>query len=343
VKVAVVSPYDLAAVGGVQDQVVSLVEWLRDRGHEAWAVAPGSGGPPGTAHLAGTLAWPANRSRAPIALNPVLLGRLRRELRQADVVHVHEPLMPLVGLGALLTGGVPRVGTFHADPGPVVRAVYRGGAPILRRLVRRLSVVTAVSEVARAAVRRWADARIVPNALDVGAYRPREQKVAGRVVFLGRDEPRKGLDVLLLAWPVVRAGVPGAELRVLGSERPSGPVGVTFLGRVDEERKRSELARASVLCTPNLGGESFGIVLAEGMAAGCAIVASDLAAFRSVTAGTAALVPPGDSARLAAALIGVLDDAPRAGAAAAEAALRFDRDAVFPGYLEAYREAVVSG
>jgi phosphatidylinositol alpha-mannosyltransferase len=344
-KIAIVCPYDLGAVGGVQGQVLSLVAWLTEAGHEAWAVAPGKVGPSGARLLGGTVAVPTNRSRAPIALHPAAVGRVREAVAGADVVHVHEPFVPLTGLAALLAPGLPRVGTFHADPGAVVRRLYRAGRPLLRRLARRLAVATAVSPVAAAAVAPFARVRVVPNALDTALYRPSGEKAVRRVVFVGRDDPRKGLDILLQAWPVVSAAVPGAELRVLGARRSSGPERVTFLGRVDEESKRRELGAAAVLCAPNLGGESFGLVVAEGMAAGCAVVASDLPAFRHVAGNAARLTPPGDAAGLAGALTEVLSDTgetARLGGLALGAVARFDRAAVLDGYLAAYREAVGS-
>lgn len=342
-KVALVCPYDLGAVGGVQGQVMSLVEWLQEAGHEAWAVAPGTGGPPGTRHVGPVVAVRANRSRAPVTLHPGAFRRVREAVAGAEVVHVHEPLVPMTGPAALLGGGAPRVATFHADPGAVVRRFYRGAAPLLRRLLRRVAVATAVSPVAAAGVEALAAVRLVPNGLDTGGYRVDVARASRRVVFLGRDDPRKGLDVLLQAWPLVVAAVPGAELRVLGAERASGPAGVAFLGRVGEAAKRRELGEAAVLCAPNLGGESFGLIVAEGLASGCAVVASDLPAFRHVAGEAARLVPPGDAAALSRALTEVLSDEgemTRLAGMGRHQALRFDRQAVLDGYLRAYRDAL---
>jgi len=247
VRIAVVCPYDLSAPGGVQDQVIGLVERLGGAGHEAWAVAPGDGGPDGTRHIGRTIRIPANRSTAPVSLSPRTPARVRAAVEGADVVHIHEPLMPMASLALLRSGTPPSVGTFHADPGALVRGLYRGAAPILRRLVGRLDVVTAVSETARSAIARFTDARIVPNAVDVAGFRDAVgDRDAQRVVFIGRDEPRKGLDVLLSAWPEVRVTHPTAALRVVGTMRDEGPDGVTFLGRVSEADKRSELASAGV-------------------------------------------------------------------------------------------------
>ena len=345
-RVAVVCPYDLAAPGGVQDQVVRLVTRLANAGHPAWAVAPGSGGPDGTRHVGRVRSVPANRSRAPIGLSRGTARRVRAAVADADVVHVHEPLMPMVSLAVLLGPTPPAVGTFHADPGAVVRGVYRGAAPVLRRLVSRLHVVTAVSPVARSAIARIADARIVPNGIDVEAFAaPGVERVGGRVAFLGRDEPRKGLGVLLEAWPAIRAAVPQAELRVIGAERDPAPEGVEFLGRVPEAVKGAELASAEVLVAPNLGGESFGIILTEAMSAGCAVVASDLPAFRAVAGAAARYAEPGDSDALAAAVSGLLTDPAaieHAAAAGTEIVRSYDWDRVLDAYLEAYRDAVAA-
>ncbi len=346
-KIAVVCPYDLSAPGGVQDQVIGLVERLGRAGHQAWAVAPGGGGPPGTRHVGRATGVPANRSTAPVSLSPRTPARVRAAVADADVVHVHEPLMPMVSLGVLLAGNPPAVGTFHADPGTMVRGMYRGAAPVLRRLVGRLEVVTAVSETARAAIARFTEARIVPNAVDVAALRGTGSgRDLHRVVFIGRDEPRKGLDVLLDAWPRVRSGHPEATLRVIGADRRGGPEGVTFLGRVPERRKRAELASAALLAAPNLGGESFGIILIEAMAAGCAVVASDLPAFRAVAGGAGILVEPGDAGALAAGLAALLSDPARTATAAAAAAViveQYDWPRVSDAYLAAYRDAVEAG
>ncbi len=345
-RVAVVSPYDLAAPGGVQDQVIGLVARLRDAGHEAWAVAPGGGGPDGTRSVGRVRSVPANRSRAPISLSPRTPARVRVAVGDADVVHVHEPLMPMTSLAVLRSVTRPTVGTFHADPGAVVRGMYRGASPVLRRLTNRLDVVTAVSETARSAVAHFADARIIPNAVDVAGYRDAVgERDPMRVVFVGRDEPRKGLGVLLAAWPAVRAAHPGAVLRVIGSARDYAPDGVTFLGRVSEADKREELASARVLAAPNLGGESFGIILIEGMAAGCAVVASDLAAFRAVAGEGAVLVEPGNAAALGSALASLLGDETLACSVAgvgSQVVDRYDWAGVTGAYVEAYQEALAA-
>jgi phosphatidylinositol alpha-mannosyltransferase len=215
---------------------------------------------------------------------------------------------------------------------------------VLRALLRRAAVVTAVSPVAAAAVAPFTEARIIPNGVDVAAFPPSDP-IPGRVAFLGRDERRKGLTTLLQGWPLVHARLPEAELRVMGADRPSGPEGVVFLGRVDDDDKRAELAAASVYCAPNLGGESFGIVLVEAMAAGCAVVASDLPAFRHVGGDAVEFVEPGDPEGLARTILALLGDEPRCSrlaAAGRERSARFALDSVRASYVQAYRDAVAS-
>jgi len=343
VKIALVCPYAFDAPGGVQDQVARLVRWLGDAGHEAWAVAPGEGGPSGTRSIGSFRILPVNRSRAPVSVDPRAIRRVGEAVADADVVHVHEPFVPMVSLGSLLASSPPRVGTFHADPSDAVRAAYRIAAPLLDLASRRLRIVTAVSQVAASAVERLPDIRIIPNGLDLEEYPRSDERDPKRVMFLGRDEPRKGLDVLLQAWPLVRRSIPGARLRVVGAVRSGGPEGVEFLGRLDAAEKRAELATAAVLAAPNLGGESFGIVVAEGLASGCAVVASDIPAFRGVAGDAAAFAPPGDPLGLAAEIVRVLGEEDARSALSAAGVRRsalFGREVVLPAYLAAYRDAL---
>jgi phosphatidylinositol alpha-mannosyltransferase len=168
------------------------------------------------------------------------------------------------------------------------------------------------------------------------------QRHRNQVAFLGRPDPRKGFEVLVEAWEAVSEKSPSAELLVIGSEGADRDR-IRYLGRVDETQKSRTLQACEIFVAPNLSGESFGVVVAEGMAAGCAVVASDLEAFRAVTAGTARLVPPGDSAHLAATLIDLLrspvvtdDMGKRARLRVAE----FDWSRVLARYRDAYRRAI---
>lgn len=342
-KVAVVCPYAFEAHGGVQDQVRRIVLGLRAGGDEAWAVAPGEAGPPGTRSLGSWRSVPGNRSKAPIAIDPRVVRRVAEAVAGADVVHIHEPFMPLVSVGALFVDSAPIVATFHADPGTFARQAYRFAGPLIRRTAGRIAVATAVSSVAASAVPGIPAIRIIPNGIDLEAYGTTGDGVPGRVVFVGRDDPRKGLDVLLQAWPRVLRDVPGASLRIIGADRPSGPVGVTFLGRLAEEDKCAELAKASVIATPALGGESFGIVVLEGLASGRAVVASDIAAFRAVAGSAAVFAEAGDPVALGRAIAGVLGDPNRQrslGLAGRERAAQFSTEIVLRAYRAAYRDAV---
>lgn len=339
-RVAVVCPYSFDEPGGVQSQSRELVERLLAAGDDAWLVGPGI--PSREAPMrsvGGSVRIPANRSRAPISLAPVAMSRVRKSLAGADVVHVHEPLMPVVSWAAVRAR--PAVLTFHADPSRAVRRTYRILSPLLGRLTAGAGI-TAVSEVAASAIRPFAHhVEIIPNGVDVGFFRPAGVgAVPGRVAFLGRDEPRKGLDVLKAAWASIRARVPGATLHVMGATGSDGD-GIRYLGRADESTKRQELAAATVFCAPNLGGESFGITLVEAMAARCAVVASDLESFRAVASDAALFVPPGESAALAEAVVALLRNEPRMLAmsdAGMRRARRYDWNVIVPRYRQVYQQ-----
>lgn len=341
-KVALVSPYDLGLPGGVQDQVVQLSYWLKDLGHEPIVVGPGDDGPEGAFLLGSTRGIRANRASTPIALNPAISRRLKQAVHDADVVHIHEPLMPLVSAAATTIDTHPTVGTFHADPPAWARFGYRVGSSVWRRAIDRIDVVTTVSDVSQSAITPFVDARVIPNGLDLASYGDGE-KSPNRLVFLGRDDERKGLQVLLDAWPSVLEFVPDAELVVIGATRDDQTPGVTYLGRVNSQDKRAELAMAEIFCAPNLGGESFGIVVAEGMASGCAVVASAIPAFVDVLGGSGVLTPPGDATGLANAVVSLLTDSQfmREKQLAAQASVgRFDGMSVTRRYVSAYEDAI---
>lgn len=339
-KIAVVCPYAVDVPGGVQQQAIGLVEGITAAGHESWLVAPGTIGPPGARLLGRSVRVRANRSVAPIALHPRTVGRTRRAVRDADVIHVHEPLMIPTSPAAYLGVGKPAVGTFHADPPPWARAFYRSAGPALRLVLSKLEGVTAVSEAAASAIAHLVDGvTLIPNGVDVGAFEIDVERHPLRIAFLGRDEPRKGLEVLLAAWPMVQSAVPAAELVVLGADRGDRPRGINYLGPVAGLGKRRNLAAAGIFCAPNLGGESFGIALVEAMAAGCVPVLSDLQAFRQVAGGVARYARIADPHSLADQLIDALRDqsgwADRR-RAAQQAAASYDWRRVLPVYLDLY-------
>ena len=329
-RVGMICPYSFDAPGGVQAHVVDLSRELRRRGHHVRILAPGR---PANAPVDGmTLTGPGvpipyNGSVARLSFGPATWRATRRWLRAEplDVLHIHEPNAPGVGMFALAMSSGPIVATFHTstESSRLLEVADAALAPILEKIRGRI----AVSPLAR----RWqmealgSDAVEIPNGVDVSAF-AEVDPTQGRadvptVAFLGRyDEPRKGMDVLVAALPAVLRSVPDLRLRIMGDGdeqalRNRLPVGldVEFLGRVDDARKAAVLAAADVYCAPNTGGESFGIVLVEAMAAGAAVVASDLDAFRRVLRDgeCGALAPVGDPDSLGAALVSVLVDAER--------------------------------
>jgi phosphatidyl-myo-inositol alpha-mannosyltransferase len=340
-KVGLVSPYDLSVPGGVQAQVLGLASYLKRAGDEPVVIGPGL--PAGIAgvDLGSSLSIPGNRSRVPLSFDPRVGGRIRAIAGDLDVLHVHEPLMPLISLLSTHTG-TPVVATFHADPGRLGRSVYRFIDGLLPRLLGDTRIMTAVSETAASVLAgRTKQVAIIPNGIDVQSFEGARERIPGRVSFLGRDEPRKGLDVLLGAWPFVKSAFPDAELLVIGSDRDTP--GVRWMGRVDEEVKCDILASSSIFVAPQLGGESFGIVIAEAMAAGAAVVASDLVPFRSVGGDAIRFFTTGSPNALADAVTGLLQDPDELGRLSQLGAARakaFDWEVVGSMYRSVYLRAI---
>lgn len=326
-RVAQVCPYAWDRPGGVQSHIRSLADILRERDHEVLVIAPRAGRPmpeEGVALVGRSVSIPANGSIAPLAFGPRAASDVRRVLRTfaPDVVHLHEPLIPSLSLLALMSRRAS-VGTFHAS---APRSVgYLLGRPVLSRTAARLSVRTVVSEAARDLVARYLPGRyhLTPNGVDAPRFETAEPFDAGtgrKVLFLGRIEPRKGLDVLMRAMS--HLGDRDIELLVAGSgpgERAARELAASlqvrarFLGRVDEDAKAGLFRRADLYCAPARGGESFGIVLLEAMAAGAPVVCSDLSGFRAVAGDAAAYAPPGDDRALAIQMERVLGDEQIAG------------------------------
>ena len=347
-RVGVVCPYDISKPGGVQQLTGELATHLQEAGDEVTFVGAGRSwfqGGPGlddvTVPTGRSIDIRANLSKAPLTLSPIPWRRVRRALADVDVVHVHEPLVPLIGWMALSTSR-PLVATFHADAPDWVSRLYRVLPGIERRL--RGSIITAVSSTAaRSIPPNWGEVRIIPNAIDVAAYDVPVGRVGRRVAFLGRDDVRKGLSVLLRAWPDVVSGVPDAELIVMGADRDIDIQGVEFKGTVSGGEKRRLLASSLIYVAPNLGGESFGIAVVEGMAAGCAVVASDIPAFVEVTGGAAVHVPVGDATKLTEALTSFLLNPTKAldlGTSMRERSAEYDWSSVVTEYRELYSEAI---
>lgn len=325
-RIAIVCPYAWGRPGGVQTHIRSLAAALRLRDHDVVVVAPRGGSEErreaGVALVGRSIPVPANGSVAALSFGPGGAAGVRRVLAgfRPDVLHLHEPLIPSLSLMTLLASDVPAVGTFHAAAPR--SAGYGIARPVLARAARKLRVRTAVSDAARELVARYLPGEYVltPNGIDVSAYAgasPAELGPGTKVLFLGRIERRKGLETLIQAMTRLRDTEPDVELVVAGEGPEAGAaralasrlmVRTRFLGRVDEARKASLFARADAYCAPALGGESFGIVLIEAMAAGAPVVCSDLPGFHAVASGAAVLVTPGDPGLLADGLRRVVSD-----------------------------------
>ena len=340
-RVTIVSPYGLDRPGGVQEQALGLRRHLRAAGHEVLLIGPGVSDSTWTS-VGRVKEVEVNGAVSPVCLEPAAVAKVKEAAMWADVVHVHEPLVPVVGPAAWMPRDVPSIGTFHAAPAAFVKAIYRFGGPLLAGLLGRVDALTAVSGEASKAVRGFApDPLIIPNGVDVGAFTPSSDRRPHQIAFVGRDDRRKGLDLLLEAWPKVLDSVADAELVVVGVRRNLRLRGVSFEGRVTEERKRALLESAAVYCAPNTGSESFGITLVEGMSAGCAVVASNLPAFRSVAGSAAKYVPVGDSGQLAKTLADVLSHPDTRAAMGEEARARaflFDWSRLIPRWVDLYTQ-----
>lgn len=340
-RIGLVSPYDLSKPGGVQSQVRDLAEHLSRAGDDVVIIGPGLPAGLDGIDLGRSLSIPGNRSKVPLSVDPRVSRIIENASRDLDLLHVHEPLMPVASFSAL-RAGAPVVATFHAAPGSVGLGFYTVLRSQLGRLLGpNVRKVTAVSKTAAAPLPDSVGVTIIPNGVDASSFDIDLERVSRRVVFLGRDEKRKGLDVLLRAWEEVAARVPEAELVVMGADRARS--GITWLGTVDDATKAEQLARAGIYVAPNLGGESFGIVLVEGMAAGAAVVASDLVSFRDVGGDAVRYFTTGDSEDLALKLIELLEEPSgitELSAAGTKRAHLFDWRAVAARYRTVYEEAI---
>ncbi|HUQ40763.1 MAG TPA: glycosyltransferase family 4 protein [Acidimicrobiales bacterium] len=359
-RVGLVCPYSLTPPGGVQAQVLGLARSLRALGHDTRVLAPCDGPPPdaGVTPLGRSIPFATNGSVAPLAPDPACARRTIRALREErfDVLHLHEPLVPGPTLTTLMVADVPTIGTFHRAGESLA---YKALRPIARRIANRLTMRVAVSEDARdtAFDAVGGEYAVLFNGIEIERYAKATPTPTDgpTILFVGRHEQRKGLGVLLAALPHlpadVRLWVAGDGPQTADLRAATADDRVEWLGRISEEEKESRLRGAHVFCAPSLHGESFGVILLEAMAAGTAIVASDLPGYRKVARGDddaggngeALLVAPGDSSALAAALGRALDEASLAARLAAAGETRagsFSMDALAERYVRLYAEAV---
>ena len=329
-KIGIVTPTYHPYPGGVPEHVYHTCVELGRRGHDVRVVTTSFG--PGEApneeqviRVGRSVPVPANGSICPVAVDVRMRAKIRRVLRgeHFDVLHLHEPLMPTLCLAAIAEAECPVVGTFHANNDGALG--YRLFRPLLERYFDRLDARIAVSAAAVRTISEHfgGDYEVIPNGVDIERFStssPFRRDDAFNILFVGRLEPRKGAKHLLRALPRILKEVPRARLVVVGSGPLSGyyrshlPDGVadhvTFAGRVSGEALTGYFAGADVFCSPATGGESFGIVLIEAMAAGTAVVASDIAGYRDVVKHetTGLLTRRGDPDSIAEAIVRLAGD-----------------------------------
>ena len=302
-RVGLVCPYAWDTPGGVAAHIADLRTALVRLGHEALILAPAedeealpdyvtSGGRP--------VSISSNGSVAKINFGPGPAAKARRWIKESDldILHVHEPAGPTLGIMSVWVADGPIVATWHSSL-ESSRRELNAAAPMVRSAMEKIRARIAVSEYARRSLVEYTggDAVLIPNGVDCSLYvgdepLPGRRRGQSTVMFLGRiDEPRKGLHVLLEALPRVAERVPEVTLLVAGPGEvepvrrgldPRIADRVEFLGMVSERDKARALHSADVYVAPNTGGESFGIILLEAMAAGAPVLASDIEAFQRV-------------------------------------------------------------
>jgi phosphatidylinositol alpha-mannosyltransferase len=321
---------------------------LRRRGRRVALAAPGRVTEPALGE-AGVLIFdgarvtrvPANGSVAPITLSVRSAVRLRSwaAAHGPFVAHLHEPATPVLGWSLLRRHRGGLVATVHRSGSD---RLYRVAGPVLSRLVARVDVVVAVSEAAATTAHETMglDADVLFNGIDVASLSSAEPwpATAKTVLFVGRDEPRKGRPVLVEAARSLPEDVTIWLTGEPGASRAGPGARLEWLGVISEEEKRRRLRAADVLCAPALGGESFGMVLLEGLAAGCAVVASDIDGYRQALGGHGTLVPASDPDALCQAIRSALS-APRDPAPGLAHAERWSIGALMDAYEDRYELA----
>jgi phosphatidylinositol alpha-mannosyltransferase len=369
-KVGIVVPYSWSFWGAVVEHAELQADALRRRGIDTRTIMgndpPGSFTrvlhprlgrhgypPPDVIPVGRSVIVPANGSLPNIVLSPRTVFRVRRALERErfDVLHLHEPMTPAICIAALALAQVPCVATFHAHG---ALGWMKVGTPVWGFLADRLDHRIAVSPHSRDTAAAWlpGDYEVLPN----GVLIPPQADAHGRehqIVFAGRQEPRKGLQVLLRAWPEI-ARRTGARLRIVGADplavrllmsRERIPEdAIDVLGFLSQEELTRELLRAKVLVAPSLGGESFGMVLTRAFACATPVVASDIDGYREVmTAEAGVSFPAGDDQALAAAVSGLLEDEARRAAlgegARRVAVERYSWDDIARRLVEIYEQA----
>ncbi|GGW11207.1 GDP-mannose-dependent alpha-(1-2)-phosphatidylinositol mannosyltransferase [Streptomyces narbonensis] len=364
-RIGIVCPYSWDVPGGVQFHIRDLAEHLIRLGHEVSVLAPADEDtplPPYVVSAGRAVPVPYNGSVARLNFGFLSAARVRRWLHDGtfDVVHIHEPTSPSLGLLTCWAAQGPIVATFHTS-NPRSRAMI-AAYPILQPALEKISARIAVSEYARRTLveHLGGDAVLIPNGVDVDFFaraEPKKEWQGETLGFIGRiDEPRKGLPVLMRALPRILTERPGARLLVAGRGDEEEAVAslpaemrsrVEFLGMVSDEDKARLLRSVDVYVAPNTGGESFGIILVEAMSAGAPVLAADLDAFAQVLdqGGAGELFANEDADALADAAIRLLGDEARRAELSARGSShvrRFDWSTVGADILAVY-ETVTDG
>jgi phosphatidyl-myo-inositol alpha-mannosyltransferase len=367
-RVGLVSPYDFASPGGVNDHVRHLARHLRQLGHETRIFAPSSRSDidfdTARFYRIGTpIAVPANASVARITLSFHLANRVATiiEKERFDVLHFHEPLMPALPMTMLKMSTTANVGTFHAFARSNLGYYY--GRPLLQPYLEHIHQAVAVSEPARAFVNRYFPdfpMRVIPNGIDLDAFKPglppirhlRDDKL--NILFVGRLEKRKGLGDLLRAYRLLQSRVPRTRLIIVGDGPLRGNVesyiarhrlpDVIMAGYVPETVKPRYYTSADIFCAPATGAESFGVVLLEALASGLPVVATEVPGYMSVLepGHDSLTVQPRSWRELAASLVVLARDAElrrRMGDYAREKAWRYSWPSVALQVIDVYEEA----
>ncbi len=296
-KIGIVCPYSWDTPGGVQNHIRDLAEFLIASGHDVSVLAPAIDETKFPAYVVNAgkpISIPYNGAVARVLFGPVAFARVRQWISQGDfdLLHLHEPAIPSISLLACWAADGPMVGTFHAAA-KRQKIIFAIG-PILEPAIEKLSARIAVSEAARLTLTDHldTDAVIIPNGIYANRYTEgkRIEKWSGNTIgFIGRfEEPRKGLSVLVEALPVISRFAPDVKVLVAGPGDPAEVIQsidpqlrqrFEFLGKITEDEKADFMSSVAVYVAPNTGGESFGIILAEALAGGACVVASDIPAF----------------------------------------------------------------
>lgn len=365
-KIGMVSPYGWDLPGGVQAHIRDLAMYCMEQGHEVAVLAPAveeDALPPWVQSTGRPISIPYNGAVARVAFGPVANRRVRKWIHEGnfDLLHLHEPAIPSLSLLACWAAEGPTVGTFHVSA-PKQRAIYAVG-PILEPAIEKLHARIAVSQTARSTLTEHleTDAVIIPNGINHSAFAEgvRTQEFGSRAIgFIGRfDEPRKGLSILLASCELLIAQDVDFQLVIAGPGEPDDFLAqmsadlrsrTHFLGRVSDERKHEILRSVALYVAPNTGGESFGIILAEAMAAGAPVIASDLPAFYDVLdQGKAGVLFPSENVtELARAIYLMLNEPTRRQQlrdVGTQRAKAFDWSVVGSSILDIYRLVTASG